>query len=71
MLTPLYTVKEAALILRVTEATIYRAIKAGTINYRCAGKKAYRFTEEDLMAYLNSEKTTTPEKRTTPVLRIT
>ena len=71
MLTPLYTVKEAALILRVTEATIYRAIKAGTINYRCAGKKAYRFTEEDLMAYLNSEKATIPEKRTPPVLRIT
>ena len=41
--------KEAAQILRVTEATIYRAIKAGTINYRCAGKKAYRFTEEDLI----------------------
>ena len=49
---PHYTVKEAAEILKVNEATIYRAIKAGTINYRCAGKKAYRFTEEDLLSYL-------------------
>ena len=46
---PLYTVKEAAEILKVNEATLYRAIRTGSINFRCAGKKAYRFTEEDLI----------------------
>lgn len=70
---PLYTVKEAALILRVNEATIYRAIKAGTINYRCAGKKSYRFTEEDLLTFATPTKAQNPkpEERKTPVLRIT
>lgn len=69
---PLYTVKEAAEFLKVAEATIYRAIKAGAISYMCAGKRAYRFTEEDLLAYLTKSATpATPAEPSRPILKIT
>lgn len=70
----LYTVKEAAEFLRVNEATIYRAIKAGTINSRRAGKKAYRFTEADLMEFLaggpQKLPDSAPANREAPIKRI-
>jgi excisionase family DNA binding protein len=48
---PLFTVSEVADVLRVSNMTIYRLIKAGEISALRVGKN-YRIRERDLEDYL-------------------
>ncbi len=51
----LYTVKEVAELLRVTERTVYGKAKSGELPHRKIGR-VLRFTQGDIDAYLEKIK---------------
>ena len=50
----LYTLTEAAQILKVSRSTVYNHLHAGKLHARKAGNQ-WRFTAEDLEEYLAAE----------------
>ena len=45
----IYTVKQAAKLLKVSEKTIYRRVEAGLMPHRRFGTRLIRFTREDIL----------------------
>ncbi|ACC97792.1 DNA binding domain protein, excisionase family [Elusimicrobium minutum Pei191] len=55
--TQFFTIEEVAELLKVSEMTIYRYIKARKLTAYKLGRKAYRINNTDLKAFLNKVKT--------------
>ena len=70
-MTPLLNVKEAAQLLNVTEATVYRLAKAGTLPHSRVGR-SIRFSSESLEEYIKTPAPVAPKPTTQrcPVIRL-
>lgn len=55
--TVFFTIEEVAKLLKVSEMTIYRYIKAKKLSAYKLGRKAYRIKDKDLQAFLDKVRT--------------
>ena len=63
----MYTVKQVAELLKVSEGLLYADIRAGRLASHCFGRKTLRISSEDLSAYLAASKgptAGTPQRKT-------
>ena len=57
----IYTVEEAAALLKINKVTMYRYIREGKMPARRVGERGYRITDRDIEDYL-SDRTTDTER---------
>lgn len=62
----MYTVKQVAELLKVSEGLVYSDIRAGRLASHCFGRKTLRISSEHLVAYLEACKVSndTPRRKT-------